>query len=123
MKKLIATLALSGAVLAGVACTPEEDTPGAPPEQYSSYSPDETAYLAVLKEEGISSPKGQDWLITVGRDVVCATLDDIAEPSTWSLLGISDGIESEFDNSDEAAFAVGASVGAFCPEYSYLIEG
>lgn len=76
----------------------------------------DTAFLDILHSHGIYNDNGNSALIAVGHQV-CDKLDingSAIETSEW-LYGIS-----KMTDLSSAAYFVGASVGAYCPEYSYL---
>lgn len=122
MKKLILiAAAITLPVLA--ACTPTEDTPHQVTTQPApaTNSAIEDVYLSVLHEEGIDQVSDKR-LLVIGH-AVCTTLDNELEPDVFFLLGISYGAGEELGNNDDGAYLTGVAVGAFCPQYSHLIEG
>ncbi|MEC3953345.1 DUF732 domain-containing protein [Nocardia sp. CDC153] len=83
----------------------------------------ENLFIATLQRAGIRF-SDRDKTIGMGR-TVCASLQTNAvlgvAANTQSLDHISDRLTkgTEF-SADQAGVIIGASIGAFCPEFSYL---
>ena len=125
MRKIIAALSIAAlGALGGLACSATSETePTTTSAASTSFTDSPSArYLATLDSRGISHPMGDSYLVLIGTDVVCATLDETANPTSGSALGVAMGIADEFDSDQDAAFATGAAIGAFCPEYQGLLK-
>lgn len=72
---------------------------------------------AVAADEGIHMPDG---MASDYADVICEGLDDGLSP--MALVRIAANELTQWD-SGQHAFLVGASIGAKCPEFSYLVGG
>lgn len=86
----------------------------APTTQAYTGAVTDVAYAAVLREEGISVSSTAA-AANFGK-LVCRELD-----SGTSLLAVVIAGVPTF-TFEEASFATGAAVGAYCPKYAYLID-
>ena len=98
-------------------------TPVAPavvPSKVEPYIPvDSTDMIlqSVAAGEGIDMPDG---MASEYADIICEGLDDGLSP--LALVRIAANELTQWDD-DQHAFLVGASIGAKCPEFSYLVGG
>ena len=98
-------------------------TPAAPavePSKVEPYVPvDSTDMIlqSVAASEGIDMPDG---MASQYADIICQGLDDGLSP--MALVRIAASELTQWDD-DQHAFLVGASIGAKCPEFSYLVGG
>lgn len=106
LKRVVAAAA-SGIVLtgAGIGWAAQADA-----------DPNEWAYIAALDSEGIYY-SSEAAAIDAGESV-CEGLD-----AGLSLRAIGAVAMNAGYSASDAGYILGAAVGAFCPEYSYLIEG
>lgn len=116
---LVAPVALL--VLAGCSATTalpqaEPVVSDAPP--VASVDPREAAMESALAGEGIEVPF--DGFVERYADIVCTGFGDGLPFLTLVRIGVE---EMPRFAADEHAFLVGASVGAFCPEFSSRIGG
>ncbi|GLB62706.1 hypothetical protein NCCP2495_05840 [Dietzia sp. NCCP-2495] len=72
---------------------------------------------SVAAGEGIDMPDG---MASQYADIICQGLDDGLSP--MALVRIAANELTQWDD-DQHAFLVGASIGAKCPEFSYLVGG
>ncbi|MGW5452278.1 DUF732 domain-containing protein [Nocardia sp. NPDC003979] len=130
MKKIIvAVLVAIGAIGLGACSSSEERTTKpdhsyvepAEPEPVSSSSAAERVYLATLADEGITHPKGDDHLVSMGY-VICQFLDEEPNPTAMTLIGMGMATADELGSTNsDGGYVVGAAIGSFCTEYLYLI--
>lgn len=81
----------------------------------SESSISEMAWLSVLSDRGIDIP------ITDGY-AVCMTLEEVG-PSVGALIGIGEAlVEHHGFSYGDAGAVIGASVAAFCPQYSDTLD-
>ncbi len=75
----------------------------------------DTAFLNALREQGISSAKGDQGLINMGHKI-CALLAQ--GRSTDSIVGMFQSHERNGMTDDDVRFLVRTSATSYCPEYA-----
>lgn len=80
---------------------------------------EELAFISVLDDEGIYY-SSEDAALTVGYGI-CDAFDSGA--SFWQVVAAGVSATEGGYSAGDVGFITGVSVGAFCPEYAYIIEG
>lgn len=94
--------------------------PAVEPSKVEPYVPvdrTDAVLQSVAASEGIDMPDG---MASEYADIICEGLDDGLSP--LALVRIAASELTQWDD-DQHAFLVGASIGAKCPEFSYLVGG
>lgn len=94
--------------------------PAVEPSKVEPYVPvdrTDAVLQSVAASEGIDMPDG---MASEYADIICEGLDDGLSP--LALVRIAAAELTQWDD-DQHAFLVGASIGAKCPEFSYLVGG
>ena len=94
--------------------------PAVEPSKVEPYVPvdrTDAVLQSVAAGEGIDMPDG---MASEYADIICEGLDDGLSP--MALVRIAAAELTQWD-SGQHAFLVGASIGAKCPEFSYLVGG
>ncbi|MGW5917735.1 DUF732 domain-containing protein [Nocardia fluminea] len=130
------TLAIFGAsavLLLGACTSASETTPTAQQRVFPATAQATTTtsaadsldqiYLRVLAREGITElhNSGVD-LVSFGREVVCATFAEEGRPTPAFAAGAALGVADHFDSFEDSAYAIGAAVASYCPQFNYLFE-
>lgn len=90
-------------------------SPAADP--YTPTDSTDAVLQSIAADQGINMPDG---MASEYADIICEGLDDGLSP--MALVRIAASELPQWDDGQHA-FLVGASIGAKCSEYSYLVEG
>lgn len=94
--------------------------PAVEPSKVEPYVPvdrTDAVLQSVAASEGIDMPDG---MASEYADIICEGLDDGLSPMALVRIAAD---ELPVWDADQHAFLVGASIGAKCPEFSYLVGG
>lgn len=86
-------------------------------EPYVSVDRTDAVLQSVAASEGIDMPDG---MASQYADIICQGLEDGLSP--MALVRIAANELTQWDDGQHS-FLVGASIGAKCPEFSYLVGG